>query len=63
MPGVSVSKRIFYGNSNLHLQHLYQGILKFEVDIYTYDKLVNKILENVLSISSSNFKLITVILK
>lgn len=43
--GVSVSKTIFYGNSKLHLQHLYQGILKFEVDIFTYDKiLVNKII-------------------
>lgn len=42
--GVSVSKTILYGNSNLHLQYLYQGILKFEVDIYTYDILVNKII-------------------
>lgn len=44
--GVSVSKTILYGNSNLHLQHLYQGILEFEVDIHTYDKLVNKIIRN-----------------
>lgn len=43
--GVSVSKTILYNNSNLHLQYLYQGILKFEVDIYTYDKLVNKIIK------------------
>lgn len=42
--GVSVSKTILYGNSNLHLQYLYQQILKFEGDIYTYDKLVNKII-------------------